>query len=99
MPDITYNSIQSGAASGFGVLVQNIPRTDLQDLAADAGGQYRYLIPIIQTAHPLKITSLVLYRSKSLVDSFPAPYTGHSADINVGRATNLYLLWTAQANY
>ena len=94
----TYDAAE--AATIFDLYIQGDAHQGWYDLAAGAGGSYRYLEPAADASNPTKITSLALFRSNNGTGSFPAPYTGHTSDINANRKkTYLYLIWTTQSAY
>ena len=94
----TYDAAE--AATIFDLYIQGDAHQGWYDLAAGAGGSYRYLEPAADASNPTKITSLALYRSDNGTINFPAPYTGHTSDINANRKkTFLYLLWSTRSAY
>ncbi|GBE79429.1 hypothetical protein BKA93DRAFT_753262 [Sparassis latifolia] len=87
-----YTADPSNAASAFDVVIQSSEDPNRNDLAAGAGGDFRYLLPITTGAR--QIASVALLRSKESVDSIPPGYDGKTTDINKGRGGDfLYLLW------
>lgn len=98
MPIYTYDA--DLAATRFDLFIQSNSIPGGQDLAAGAGGSYRYLRGVADIDNPVKITGLALDRSKSAVTAFPANYAGHTSDINANRKKDyLYLLWASRTAY
>ena len=95
VPVYTYDAAE--AATIFDLFIQDSGHSGWDDLAAGAGGSYRFLVPVPDASNPVKITDLSLYRSNNGVTTFPAQYTGHTSDINANRkGTYLYLLWSTR---
>lgn len=72
------------------------------DLAKDAGGDFRYLIPQVEVHLEDKIQKLALYRKSNnegpvkMSDIKDRGYTNYSTDINAGRGGDyLHLIWKA----
>ncbi|KAJ3547348.1 hypothetical protein NM688_g5410 [Phlebia brevispora] len=89
-----YSNYSSDACTSFKVDIQGSPMPGYKDLAKGAGGDYRYLIPVKDSAASWKIMDLALLRSSTAVSSPPSPYSGMTSDINQGRGGDfLYLVW------
>ncbi|KAF5380138.1 hypothetical protein D9615_006302 [Tricholomella constricta] len=68
------------------------------DLAKDAGGQFRYLIPVKETGDDVLLTEAKLLRSSNSVDSHE--FAGKTRDINAGRDGDyLYVVWNTERAY
>ncbi|KZW01230.1 hypothetical protein EXIGLDRAFT_745216 [Exidia glandulosa HHB12029] len=80
------------AATGFDLTISNKEIPWAADLAAGAGGDYRYLFP--SYGGKSRIIDIALYRPASATSSPPTGYDAMSGDINQGRSkTYLYLVW------
>ncbi|KAG6904810.1 hypothetical protein DXG01_007015 [Tephrocybe rancida] len=101
-----YTDKTSEALTRFDLIIQDQADPRYIDLAAGAGGQYRYLVPSKQDANKeMFITDLTLVRTsndatqdlnagKLVWNGVPQ---GHTGDINHGRkGSYLYLVWQLQ---
>ncbi|KAG6904766.1 hypothetical protein DXG01_007322, partial [Tephrocybe rancida] len=104
-----YTDKTSEALTRFDLIIQDQADPRYIDLAAGAGGQYRYLVPSKQDANKeMFITDLTLVRTsndatqdlnagKLVWNGVPQ---GHTGDINHGRkGSYLYLVWQLQQGY
>ena len=90
--------------TNFDLVIQAESDDRYDDLAAGAGGSYRYLIPVIQSNQNLRISELTLVRSNSPLIVYSVTWPdlpqGATRDINEGRQkTYLYLSWQLQRAY
>lgn len=77
------------------LIVQGEEIPGMSDLAAGAGGDFRYLFPKFG---PWKMRDLVLFRTTNGIDGVPYGYDGRTDDLNTGRGKSyLYLLWKHDA--
>ncbi|KAA8651011.1 hypothetical protein EYZ11_010971 [Aspergillus tanneri] len=87
----------SEACSNVGIVIQKDVVEGHDDLAAGAGGKFRFLFPQVQDNNSNKITDIQLYRSSDglTADALSKMgFQGMSDDINKGRKGDyLYLLW------
>ena len=89
-----YTDSVAEAATGFDLFIQGDEHAGWPDLAAGAGGDYRYIRPVSDSRTKDKITQLKLLRLDDKVEYLPAPYTGRTGDINADRGKSfLYLMW------
>ncbi|KAJ3559521.1 hypothetical protein NM688_g294 [Phlebia brevispora] len=89
-----YTTCAANACNSFRLVIQDSKDSTHDDLAEDAGGAYRYLLPLSDMKNETKITSLGLLRSSSAITSPPSGYSGMSSNINKDRQGDyLYLIW------
>lgn len=69
MPETTYNTDE--AATAFEVRIQDDPMSAWQDVAAGAGGKYRYIISNNDQFSDKKIVLCRLYRSPDSGNTTP----------------------------
>ncbi|KAG6886397.1 hypothetical protein C0995_008168, partial [Termitomyces sp. Mi166 len=96
----------SQALTGFDLFIQGNNDPRYSDLAAGAGGSYRYLVPVKQSHSNMYISEVTLVRSKEDILSSLSDLiwndlpTGYTNDINKGRGGGyLYLVWKLQRAY
>ena len=100
-----YGTQVSSALTTFDLFIQDQIDSRYDDLAAGAGGSYRYLVPVRQSDQNLFISQLTLVRSGSALGdlsnvTWPGLPQGATSDINAGRGgTYLYLSWQLQRAY
>ncbi|GJJ12698.1 hypothetical protein Clacol_006942 [Clathrus columnatus] len=84
------------AKTGFVSVVQSTINPQYENLGSGSGGDYRYLLGMLDLGTKYRIKNIRLLRSSSKVTSPPNGYDGITDDINKGRTgTYLYLTWTA----
>ncbi|KZW01226.1 hypothetical protein EXIGLDRAFT_760985 [Exidia glandulosa HHB12029] len=85
-------SDRGAAATGWDLDITSKAIPWAQDLAAGAGGDYRYIFASYGGGTP--VTELGLYRTGSGISTPPPGYDAMTGDINKGRGkTYLYLVW------
>ncbi|KAG6872773.1 hypothetical protein C0995_006693 [Termitomyces sp. Mi166 len=95
----------SQALTNFDLVIQGEEDPRYDDLAKGAGGDYRYLIPVIRSNQQLFISELTLARSADPMNDLPSIIwsslpQGATGDINKGREGDyLYLVWQLQRAY
>ncbi|KAJ3559522.1 hypothetical protein NM688_g295 [Phlebia brevispora] len=92
-----YTDTPDSACTAFRVVIQDDSDDSLQDLAKGAGGQYRYMLSMLDKGIYSKTTEARLLRSSSEVSGPPSGYDGMSIDINKGREQDyLYVIWKTE---
>ncbi|CCM06247.1 uncharacterized protein FIBRA_08496 [Fibroporia radiculosa] len=87
-------NVHADALSSLSIAIQSKEDPTKQDLAAGAGGDYRYIVLALRD--PAKITALGLLRSSDPRE-VPEGWNGSTEDINKGRKGDyLYLVWKSE---
>ncbi|KAK0452878.1 uncharacterized protein EV420DRAFT_1749699 [Desarmillaria tabescens] len=101
VPVYTYDIRE--AATFFDVIIQSSAWAGHDDLAKDAGGDYRYLVPVKDERNSKKIYQLALFRSSKYSTREHIRSLGYddmTSDINENRGGDyLYLIWKSKIAY
>jgi Ricin-type beta-trefoil lectin domain-like len=90
----SYTSAPSAACTNFDIWIQSKANDELLNLAAGAGGEHRYLIPVVSPENTDKATEIGLLRSSAAVLGPPESYSRISRNINEARGGDyLYVIW------
>ncbi|KAL7629517.1 hypothetical protein AAE478_001038 [Parahypoxylon ruwenzoriense] len=97
IPKWTENASHDKTCTSVGYYKSQYHRSDAQDLASGAGGDYRYLQIKRNPNIPRKVVDIAMIRSNSRQDEEFAKklgYDGMSSDLNEGREHDwVYLVW------